>query len=88
METLEEVQRIAQQTSWDRMTIFIGLAITIVFFLVLVIVLKKIFKIRAIEESLKQIHKALEENNEKLKELIEDVNTRKERQANQQQILF
>jgi len=68
--------------------ILLVLALVVVLFVIFIFILKKTLGVRDIAERLDELNRTLEENNEKLKELIEDVNTRKERQAEQQRMRF
>ncbi|MDR1834326.1 MAG: hypothetical protein LBQ96_00795 [Fusobacteriaceae bacterium] len=81
---MEEIQ----QASLDTTAILLLLGVVVVLFIAFVVVLKKTLGIGAIVDNLNRVNRTLEENNEKLKELIEDVNTRKERQAEQQRMRF
>ncbi|MDR1831648.1 MAG: hypothetical protein LBQ97_02800 [Fusobacteriaceae bacterium] len=81
---MEEIQ----QVSLDMTAILLVLALVVVLFVIFIFILKKTLGVRDIAERLDELNRTLEENNEKLKELIEDVNTRKERQAEQQRMRF
>jgi membrane protein insertase Oxa1/YidC/SpoIIIJ len=65
-----------------------GFGAIIVLILISAFIFKWILEITKILDNLKNINKNIEENNELLKELIDDLNSKKERQADQQKLEF
>ncbi|MDR3259953.1 MAG: hypothetical protein LBT51_10140 [Fusobacteriaceae bacterium] len=84
MDTATEVSKF----TFDSTYIILCLGIIIALFFIFAFILKWILETNKTLDNLKRINKNFEENNELLKELIDDLNSKKERQSEQQKIEF